>query len=263
MFRVVVFLLLAFLASCVYHDIPRPVNCGLSTLQVDVSAIDAASGCGIQDGTIRATASGGIKPYTFSINDQLAQPDSLFENLEPGVYSIKVRDNVGCERYIDNIVVLAEGVSFTTTLQEDNICIGGNGSISIVMLEGNGPYQYKFGDEEFSDNNMFTNLPTGSYRISVRDIEDCIVELNITVPRGNTGVSWNSDILPIMTTHCATSGCHNGTSRPDLRNYQTSKFYAHFIKQFTQDRSMPFEGTLTQNQIDRIACWVDDGAPLN
>jgi hypothetical protein len=66
-----------------------------------------------------------------------------------------------------------------------------------------------------------------------------------------------------MNTYCALSGCHDGRRRPDLRLYERAKFYAKAIKSKTQDRSMPFEGSLTQEQIDVIACWVDDGALEN
>lgn len=76
-------------------------------------------------------------------------------------------------------------------------------------------------------------------------------------------VSWQADVLPIIQQSCAISGCHNGISRTDLRRYELAKANASDIKAFTQDRSMPFEGTITQQQIDLIGCWVDAGAPQN
>ena len=35
------------------------------------------------------------------------------------------------------------------------------------------------------------------------------------------------------------------------------------IKTLTGNRTMPAEGSLTQAEIDMIACWVDDGAVAN
>lgn len=75
--------------------------------------------------------------------------------------------------------------------------------------------------------------------------------------------SWQNDILPIMTNACATSGCHDGITRRDWRNYNEVKQYAASIKKKTQDRSMPFDGPLPQHEIDLIACWVDGGALNN
>jgi hypothetical protein len=77
-------------------------------------------------------------------------------------------------------------------------------------------------------------------------------------------VSWQHEILPIMETSCALSGCHDGISRRDWTDYDEVKRYATAIKQRTQDRSMPFDGPmLSQDQINIIACWVDSGAPNN
>jgi hypothetical protein len=76
-------------------------------------------------------------------------------------------------------------------------------------------------------------------------------------------ISWQNDVLPIMQTSCAQSGCHDGISRLDWADYDEVKEYANAIKQKTQDRSMPFDGPLPQDQIDIIACWVNNGALNN
>jgi hypothetical protein len=76
-------------------------------------------------------------------------------------------------------------------------------------------------------------------------------------------ITWQNHILPIMIESCATSSCHDGISRLDWRDYNLVKRYATDVKNKTQDRSMPFDSTLPQEQIDMIACWVDSGAPNN
>ena len=76
-------------------------------------------------------------------------------------------------------------------------------------------------------------------------------------------VSWQNDILPIMTTSCALVTCHDGVSRLDWRNYDQVKLYADQIKNETQEKSMPIDGPLAQHEIDLIGCWVDNGAPAN
>jgi hypothetical protein len=75
--------------------------------------------------------------------------------------------------------------------------------------------------------------------------------------------SWQEDILPIMISACATTGCHDGITRKDWTKYDEAKLYAASIKKRTQDKSMPFDGPLPQDQIDLIVCWVDSGAPDN
>jgi hypothetical protein len=76
-------------------------------------------------------------------------------------------------------------------------------------------------------------------------------------------ISWQKHILPIMTTSCATDGCHDGISRLDWRDYDLVKQYDVVIRQRTADRSMPFDKTLPQHEIDMITCWIDKGSPDN
>lgn len=79
----------------------------------------------------------------------------------------------------------------------------------------------------------------------------------------NPQTSWQTDILPILETRCAISECHDGITRRNFTSYEEVKQYAFSIKQRTINRSMPFDGPLPQDQIDKIACWVDNGAVEN
>ena len=61
--------------------------------------------------------------------------------------------------------------------------------------------------------------------------------------------------------NCAVSGCHNGTQFPDFRSLSNIQQNKDQIRQRTQTGNMPPNGrSLTQQQIDLIACWIDDGA---
>ncbi len=48
------------------------------------------------NGTITASATGGLTPYTYSINGTNYYSGSLFSNLAPGTYTIYAKDNNGC-----------------------------------------------------------------------------------------------------------------------------------------------------------------------
>jgi hypothetical protein len=251
------------LIACVNHDLNKTFDCSLSDLTIDVSAVAPATSCSTTDGSISVIASGGKQPYVYLLND-IAQPSNEFNGLHAGIYSVGVTDANGCDTLLSNIMVMAKDFSFTTTLGEDNLCLGNNGSVTVEVSEGNPPYQYKIDNSEFTESNIFTGLSNGNHVIEVRDNIACTISLNVTVPRGITGTSWSSDIQPIMEKSCALSGCHNGTTRLDLRIYSNAKKHAAEIKTLTRNRSMPFDGTpLTQNQIELISCWVDDGAEEN
>ena len=77
-------------------------------------------------------------------------------------------------------------------------------------------------------------------------------------------VSYSDDIVPLLEANCIKSGCHDGLSGPpNWGVYSNVKEKAAKIKEFTQDGTMPADGTLTQQEIDLIACWVDNGALNN
>ena len=249
------------LGSCASD--PVPIDCSKSDLMVVLTQTVAASGCGVLDGKIKISASGGSGNYQFGIIDKPLQSSGDFNNLAPGIYSFLVRDKNNCESKLNNVTLMAADVSFSAEVVDNTKCVGGNGSITINMTGGQPPFEYKMGDNPFQDENNFTDLTSGNYGITVKDNVDCISDLSISVSQGITNTSWSTDILPIIQNSCAETGCHNGIARADLRIYSNSKFYAALIKTYTQNGFMPFEGVITQAEKDLIACWVDEGAQEN
>lgn len=259
---VIIICCLSLLGACSSDD--DPVDCEKDGPSINLNQVISATSCGASDGGIEVAASGGKEPYTFLLNDQLVEGEGNLHNLSAGVYSVSVRDANFCTASLDNITIQAADFSFTTTLEPNTSCLGGNGAVTIDVTSINPPYSFKEGNGDFTVGNSFSGLSTGNHTFSVKDNNDCMVTLTVTIPQGTTGTSWVNDILPIMEKNCAISGCHNGVSRSNnFREYASAKANAKTIKSKTQDRSMPFDGALTQNQIDLIACWVDDGAPQN
>ena len=83
--------------------------------------------------------------------------------------------------------------------------------------------------------------------------------------------TFADDIRPIIETKCAISGCHNGDMGPDLNWNNFEKFHQRvasgLVKYRVTHRIMPPsfspEGPLSQEQINAIACWSDEGALNN
>ena len=78
-------------------------------------------------------------------------------------------------------------------------------------------------------------------------------------------------VKPIIETKCAISGCHNGDMGPDLNWTDFGEFHERaasgLVKFRVTHRIMPPSnssgGPLTQEQINAIACWSDQGALNN
>ncbi|HTF19128.1 MAG TPA: hypothetical protein VK658_13695 [Chryseolinea sp.] len=242
---------------------PEPVDCSVSGPIISLGTVTNATSCSIADGSISVSGSGGKEPYLFTLNSLPGQADGKFNNLAAGSYTVTVTDANACSSVVENVAIKAADFKFTTQLVGDSDCLGANGQVTISVEQLNPPYSYRLGTGSFGESNVFTELGTGTYGITVKDNTGCSVFLSVSIPRAFTATSWQNDIRPIIVKSCALSGCHNGDSRPDLRLFENAKFYAASIKSKTRDRSMPREGTITQNEIDLISCWVDDGAVLN
>lgn len=88
------------------------------------------------------------------------------------------------------------------------------------------------------------------------------VEEEVTSFICSPDLSFSVTIKPIIDNNCIQ--CHDGSYHPyDFRVFSVVENNASMIKQLTQNRVMPKEGSLTQEEIEQIACWVDNGAPNN
>jgi hypothetical protein len=73
--------------------------------------------------------------------------------------------------------------------------------------------------------------------------------------------TYQSEIKSIIDSRCSTSNCHPGYNTyegllPDLEG-------GDFRREVLENQSMPQGSSLTQQQINSIQCWVNDGYPEN
>lgn len=83
--------------------------------------------------------------------------------------------------------------------------------------------------------------------------------------------TFSADIKPIIETKCAISGCHNGDMGPALNWTDFQQFHKRvetgLVKYRVTNHIMPpaesHAGPLSEEQINAIACWSDQGALNN
>ncbi|MDQ3536649.1 MAG: hypothetical protein M3421_13595 [Bacteroidota bacterium] len=135
------------------------------------------------------------------------------------------------------------------------------GTLSAAAAGGTGNFSYKVGEGPFQTSGEFSGLKPGVYKITAKDADDCSVSGEFTIP---SGIKFQNSIKPIIENNCAISGCHvAGTGRADFTSFSNIKSSAQRIKELTASKAMPKTGSLTDEEIEQIACWVDDGAPNN
>lgn len=245
--------------SCGSDKDPAPVDCSKDPVVLQlVSSTD--SNCELSDGMIEVKASGGTGSYDFTLDGGSAQAGAIFNNLGAGTYTISAVDDNNCSASLDVTIRNTNGLNITLATTDAGGCGGADGTLTVTAFDGTEPYQYRLGSGTFTSSHEFEGLAAGTHRLTVTDASGCEVNQNVRI---RSGVSFAATIKPIVEGNCAISSCHNGSQHPDFRVFKNIQDNAGQIKALTGDGTMPQEGSLTQNQINQIACWVDDGALNN
>lgn len=156
---------------------------------IQITSLDFSSSyCMQNNGNIIITAiSGGNNDFSYSIDDgENWQTDSIFEDLIPGEYIIRVKDQNDCETvYGDNPVVIEniEGpqlVDVFVTHENDN---NSDGSIYLEAIVSSGDIMYSIvSGNIFQSGGLFEGLSAGNYYCVVRDEFGCdttfVIEIN-------------------------------------------------------------------------------------
>lgn len=253
------FLIVSFLQSCSGNsEEDLGIDCTKSDLAIQVTSF-LKSDCDVP-GSIEVRAEGGEAPYEFSVDGDNFQESSTFENLFAGNFLILVRDNTGCTSSIA-FTLESEPTGIALSLaSSDSECLSSTGSITAEATGGVGELMFSLDGGKFSKTSSFNALASGKYDVTVKDEENCQVKKSIQV---RTNTSLSGDIMPIIRKDCAISGCHNGSQSPRLISEEEVVKNAIRIKSETQAGTMPRNRSLTDSEIDLIACWVDDGATNN
>ncbi|MCC6459555.1 MAG: hypothetical protein IT260_03725 [Saprospiraceae bacterium] len=113
-------------------------------------------------GVIVALASGGTPPYMYQWSDGFNQP--THGNLAPGTYMVTVTDAKGCTSTASATLVSPAPVIVGTTVICEN-------SISVSASGGAVPYSFTWSNNQNTP--TITNLPPGTYTVTVTDSQGC------------------------------------------------------------------------------------------
>lgn len=140
---------------------------------------------GSNDGSVSVTASGGtgVLSYSWSNRGTTANISSL----SPGQYTITVLDATNCAA-IGNAVVAAGpaccNLSFGASVVNPT-CENSDGSIDIRVISGSGNYGFVWSNSANSED--ISNLPIGTYNVTVTDISQSCFRDTVLVLIENCG----------------------------------------------------------------------------
>ncbi|WP_348825756.1 SprB repeat-containing protein, partial [Flavobacterium aestuarii] len=194
-------------AAGTYHFVITDSNaavCSVTTSDVVVTVPSTPSAVfaqtdvscnGGSDGTITITASNGVEPYEYSIDNGVTfQGSNYFAGLtDAGVYNIVVKDAKGCTITaaipvdITQPAAVAASISVTTGLSCGTANAVQQATVTVTASGGTTPYQYSFDGINYSSVNTYTTSTSGLVQAWVKDGKGC----NISVPVSTTVVPLN------------------------------------------------------------------------
>ena len=136
--------------------------------------------CGEKNGAMIVSGGGGAGPHNFYINDFETSPDSLMEDLSPGIYHLKVENDIGCT-YTETVTIENAEHEFNLDLFIKNEeCDRSNGVINILVepessLEN---IQFSIDKIDFQNNSFFEGMQSGYHTIYFLDSLDCLDSLS-------------------------------------------------------------------------------------
>ena len=144
------------------------------------AGVSELAGCGPSgEGTIRITNPQGGTPfpapnyYEYSFDNQATWTTINEAYVNPGTYTVYVRDANGCIYAMPNVVLDQEPPAPTITLSETEFNCDGSGNATVTITNNGGDsYSYDYYIDGVLNPNtenpeVFTNVPSGSHTISV------------------------------------------------------------------------------------------------
>ncbi|MCB9195585.1 MAG: PKD domain-containing protein [Flavobacteriales bacterium] len=201
-----------------------------------VSAVPSNPSCAGNDGQIVVTGTGGVSPYSYSIDGgSNFVSTATFTGLSANSYNVVVQDNNGCQGSTTTTLTASTGSVTATVAPVNPSCGASDGSLTITAGGGASPYTYSIdGGSNFVSTATFTGLAVGPYSIVVLDNNGC---------QGTATATLTNSSAPAVTASGSNLTC-NGSANGSISISATggSTPYTYSIDGTTFGSSSTFTG---------------------
>jgi gliding motility-associated-like protein len=173
-----------------------------SDCPLNVMANIKDASCGLGNGVITASVTGGTAPFQYSKDGINFQDSAIFKNLLSGTYTITVRDANNTTAVSQTLTLQNIDGPQITAVAENTTCGNNNGKITAAATGGTGALQYSIDDINFQPSGFFTNLSPGNYTVIVKDSNLC---------RKTSALIITPNPLPVVSAVSTPSNCTNNS----------------------------------------------------
>ena len=185
------------------------------------------------------TVSGGNSGFEYSIDGTTWQTSKTFSNLSADTYTVRVRDNKGCQAS-ETITISEPNQLFINNTDFSKPTCKGNKDGSIISIDvsgGTSGYQYKLDEGNYQNGKNFNGLGAGDYTIYAKDANGCVASKTITIAEpealaisgsSSNEISCNGSSDGEIIAGNATGGTPPYEYKINGRSYQASQTFSGF-----------------------------------
>jgi gliding motility-associated-like protein len=176
--------------------------------QIDISGVVSSVLCrGGNSGAINITVTGGTPAYTYTWSNGATTED--VSTLVAGTYTVTVRDSRLCEIISSFTITQPDSALITSSTQVNVLCRGlSTGSIDLTVNGGTRGYVYNWSNGAATED--LTNIPAGTYTVTVTDANNCTITRTVTITEPATGITATA-VISKPTCNGGSNGAINQT----------------------------------------------------
>ncbi|MDO8365325.1 MAG: hypothetical protein Q7T20_00920, partial [Saprospiraceae bacterium] len=141
--------------------------------------LDAA--CNQANGQIIAAFNGGTQPYNYVWSHAPLLNSPIATALSAGTYTVTVSDANNCTLSFMSTLANLSGPSLAAGSVASPSCGNPNGLLSVLVNSGSAPYTYAWSHNTVLNSPSASNLPAGTYTVTVTDARNCTDTFSQTI----------------------------------------------------------------------------------
>ncbi|MGE0568199.1 MAG: gliding motility-associated C-terminal domain-containing protein [Bacteroidia bacterium] len=142
------------------------------------SSVNASVACFGGNVTSAITTTGGVAPFTYSLNGAAIPSNSV--SISAGTYTLTTKDNKGCLK--NNVITINQPAApvFNFNIIQPSCPTSSNGAVSVSVTNLSAPLSYTW-SPVLGSGPTLNLIPKNIYTVTIKDCKNCIASSVVTV----------------------------------------------------------------------------------